>query len=563
MKHKINIIFIAAALASCSLLDPDPQIITSGNYYQNEKEVQYGLAGVYGAMSSVEFYGNIYSLLCSNIDDLSYYNRKFNAYEKIEYNMHSASSSDVYDMWYKMYQGIKNANSFMAAVVDSEFDEDGRYHNEARFLRAYYHFILAQAWGDVPLRDELVTDYTEAPCAASSQYTVLRWAADEMEDCVKFYDELYEEEPDCEKEDLSRAPSRICRNAVHGILARVYLFMAGQTVVLEGEDTREGCFTKAMNHAKAVIDSGDHKLNPDYSQVFINMIADRYDLDYCESFWEVEFRGDRTSSDFWSNGCIGVMIGLDSGGSKTNYSEFNCNYSFGRYNGSLKLWDLYWKTDRTDDEAQAKEITDERQLWNMPPYNYENDGVNKSYYKYDNTNAGKDPLAAAAIRNCGKFRREVIYEGQKSTKAYRSSINYPLLRYSDVLLMYAEASNEVNGLTAEAYDAVKAVRDRAGVKTRDMASYDTDSFRELVRNERGRELCFESLRKYDLIRWGIFVQEMQNYKIWVQDDRWVESEDMALYASRLGSNVKPMHVYLPVPTIELGVNGLLKQHPLW
>jgi len=563
MKHTITIFFAAAVLVSCSLLDPDPQIITSGNYYENEKEVQYGLAGVYGAMSSMDFYGNTYSLLYSNTDDLCYFNRKLTTSDMIEYNMHSASSADVYNMWYRIYQGIKNANSFMAAVEGCEFDENGRYYNEARFLRAYYHFILAQAWGDVPLRDRVVADYTEAPCAASSQYKVLRWAADEMEECVKFYEELYWENQDYEKEDLELAPSRICKNAVHGILARVYLFMAGETVTLEGEDTREDCYRKAMHNAKTVIDSEDHKLNPDYSQVFINMISDKHDQDYREPIWEVEFRGDRTSADFWSNGQIGSTLGLESGGAKTNYSEFNCNFAYGKYNGSLKLWDLYWKTDRTEDENEAKELTDKRQLWNMPPYNYEKDGINRNYYKYYKTNAEKDPLAAAAIRNCGKFRREVIYEGQRTTKSTRTSINFPLLRYSDVLLMYAEASNEVSGVTQEAFDAVKAVRDRAGIKTCDMTSYDKESFRKLIRNERGRELCFESLRRYDLIRWGIYVQEMQNYKYWVLDDRWVRSEDMALFASRMGGNIKPMHIVLPIPSVELGVNGLLKQHPLW
>lgn len=563
MRHTKYIFIIAVALNSCSLLNPDPLIITGDTYYKNEKEVLYGLAGVYGAMSSSEFYGNLYSLLYSNTDDLCYFNRKMSSSDMIEYNMHNESTADVYSMWYKIYEGIKNANSFMESVAGSGYDPEGRYFNEARFLRAYYHFILAQAWGDVPLRDKSVTDYRLAPCAASSQYEVLRWSADEMEACVDFYEELYWKNAGYQKEDQDLAPSRVCKNTVHGILARVYLFMAGQTVMLEGEDTRANCYERARNHAKAVIDSKVHKLNPDYSQVFINMISDRYDREFCEPVWEVEFRGDRTSADFWSNGYIGSTLGLESGGSKTNYSEFNCNFAYGKYNGSLKLWDLYWKTDRTDDETESKEITDARQLWNLPPYNYEVDGVNRNYYRYQKVDTQQDPVAAQAIRNCGKFRREVIYEGQKSSKGTRTSINYPLLRYSDVLLMYAEASNEIDGVTAEGYNAVKAVRDRAGIKTRDLASYDKDSFRELIRNERGRELCFESLRRYDLIRWGIFVQEMQNYKYWVQDERWSKDTDMVLFASRMGGNVKPMHVVLPVPSVELGVNDLLVQHPLW
>ena len=87
MRHTKYIFIIAVALSSCSLLDPDPQIITSDTYYKNEKEVQYGLAGVYGAMSSAEFYGNLYSLLYSNTDDLCYINRKMSSSDMIEYNI--------------------------------------------------------------------------------------------------------------------------------------------------------------------------------------------------------------------------------------------------------------------------------------------------------------------------------------------------------------------------------------------------------------------------------------------------------------------------------------------
>jgi hypothetical protein len=113
-----------------------------------------------------------------------------------------------------------------------------------------------------------------------------------------------------------------------------------------------------------------------------------------------------------------------------------------------------------------------------------------------------------------------------------------------------------------AYDCVKAVRDRAGIKTKDISEYDKDSFRELVRNERGRELCFESLRKYDLIRWGIYVEEMNNYTKWAADERWTKNAK-AQRAATMGSYIKPMHVVLPIPAIELGVNDLLVQNPLW
>ena len=555
---------LCASAGSCSFFEVEPQVICSETFYNTENEVQYGLAGVYGVMNNEALYGNYYSVMYSNIDDLCYFNRDVST-NYLQYNRHDAGTSQVYDIWVELYQGIRNANAFMEAVAETPFDEDGRYRNEARFLRAYYHFLLAQAWGDVPLRKQAVTSHEEVMIAATPQYDVLSWVAEEMEACLPLA-----------VEELDNAPSRVTKTSIEGILARVYLFMAGETV--SGGD-KSALLTKAMTHAGNVIAGQKHSLNPDYSAVFKNMISDIYDTQYRESMWEVDFLGDRSSADNWSNGRIGDVIGLQSGGTATNYSEWNCNYSYGQYDGSLKLWDLYWRTDRTDEENELPTVTDRRQEWNMPPYNYAgNDkqppygsglssgssraGVDKTPYVYDKVSTSTDPLAAPAIRNCGKYRREVEFEGQKSSKYLYTTINYPILRYADVLLMYAEASNELNGVTAEAYDCVKQVRDRAGIATKGIGSYDQGAFRELVRNERGRELCFESLRKYDLIRWGIYVEEMNDYARWTADERWTKNTKAA-YAASIGGYVGERHVVLPVPSIELGVNTLLVQNPLW
>jgi len=128
--------------------------------------------------------------------------------------------------------------------------------------------------------------------------------------------------------------------------------------------------------------------------------------------------------------------------------------------------------------------------------------------------------------------------------------------------MYAEASNELEGPTQAAYDCVEKVRSRAGIATRPFSEYDKETFRELVRNERGRELCFESLRRFDLIRWGNYVQEMNAYPTWAADARWTENVTASRAAS-IGGNVTARNVLLPIPSIELGVNKQLKQNSLW
>ncbi len=380
---------------------------------------------------------------------------------------------------------------------------------------------------------------------------VLTWVASEMEQCAAIA-----------SDDVTVQPSRVTRTTMQGILARVYLFLAGESV--KGGDKHE-FLVKARDYAKDVIDSGLHHLNRSYETVFTNMMSDKYDTEYHESMWEVDFLGD--------------LLGLQSGTSaSTNFSEFNCNFAYGMYNGSLQLWNLYWKEDRTAAETATNEITDKRQAGNLPPYNYAGHtslppypktgsgrceaGVDRTPYVYNNVSTSQDATSAKARRNCGKFRREIEWEGKKTSKSSYTTVNYPILRYSDVLLMYAEASNEVDGLTRDAYDYVKSVRTRAGISTKDFAAYDQNSFRQLVRNERGRELCFESLRRFDLIRWGIYVEEMNAYAKWTADPDWVE-DSIGERAALMGANTKPMHVLLPIPSIELGVNTDLRQNSLW
>ena len=554
IRNIISIICIGIALSSCDFFEVKPQIITEDDFYKTNDEVKYALAGVYGVMSNEAFYGNYYSLMCSNIDDLCYYNRATTSNYTNVYK-HDATATEIYQAWTEIYKGIRNANAFMVSTPES-LDQNGVLRNEARFLRAYYHFLLAQAWGDVPLRDKAIKVYnpSDLNCPASKQFDVLAWAAEEMEACVGLAPET-----------LDNAPSRINKYTVRGILARVYLFMAGESVERgDSEYTKAECYKRAKEHTEAVITSNKFALNPDYAKVFINMISDRYnDPGYLESMWEVDFYGHRETASSWSNGRIGDLIGLQSSGS-SGYTDFMCNFAYGQYNGSLKLWDLYWSSDRTEGEKETSNITDSRQLWNLPQYNYVGKKVNGVYTiepSKGKVNYHESPTGAPAVRNCGKWRREVEYEGVMDSKRLYTGINFPILRYSDILLMYAEASLELTGsVEATAYDCVKQVRDRAGIATK--ASYDPISFRILVRNERGRELCFEALRKYDLIRWGTFVESMKGYVNDSQNERWTNASLKGI-ALKLGEAVQPKHVVLPVPSVELGVNRSLEQNPLW
>ena len=595
---------LTAALPACSFLDTDPQIIPDDGYYNSEQKLIYGLAGVYGVLNSEALYGNYYSLQIANADDLCYFNNYNNSESRPDRYNHSAGTAAIYDTWSKLYEGIKNANRYIEAVEKTEIDpgklsvDIGLYIAEARFLRAYYHFLLAQAWGDVPLRVKATTspNPNDVQMAATPQEQVLKWCADEIEATIP---DLYE--------PIDNTPSRVSQTVAQGILARVYLFMAGESVKqIDGLDKKE-MYRRAAYWANEVIASHKHDLNESYEEIFINMIRDQYDTQFHESMWEAEFLGDRTSATDWTNGRIGDLIGLRSQSRTTNYSEWACNYSYGYYNGSYTLWQLYWENDRTADETASATVIDKRLTWNLPGYNYRGLNNQKISYKnkagetvtrylqqtqsmfktpwvynnnfampdiegldqtienaFDPADLVYDPTVMCAVRNAGKWRRETVYEKQMSAKSLYTTINFPILRYADVLLMYAEAINEYAGAPDDqAKEAIREIRKRAGVKTDESLLGDYRSFRDLVRNERGRELAFEGLRKWDLIRWGTFVEKMHNAGTNQPTENKYRNVSYTNYASANYANVTARHIYLPIPTKELAVNHALRQNPLW
>lgn len=573
MKKILYTFLISAlpAVSSCSFLEREPNVVVAETYYNNEEDAVNALNAVYGVLNCREIYGEYYSMCFSLNDDLSY--RYGNSSNDEDNYTHNASNPRIYEMWYTFYQGINVANNFLEAMeVYPDFDNDGTKRAQARFLRAFYHYLLAQTWGDVPLVEESCKSYKQTLVAKTPQKDVLAWSIEEMQKALEAY-----------PYDVEGAPARLSGDAMRGIIARASLFAAGVTVNFSDEQ-KYSYLVLADRMCQEIISSGRHTLNPDYTDIFKRMIGNVYDTDYRDSIWEVDFYGDRAEQGY-TNGFIGCNNGLYSSTNETLSDEdYVCNFAYGRYCNSMLLWDMYMTDDRTKDEKGLSYVTDLRQEWNVPPYNYigrsatqkplcypyggnPNDlrelrgCIDKTPYVIGQQTTNSNPLVHPAGRYFGTFRREVQYEGVHG-HTVATAINYPLLRYSDVLLMYAETQNELNGgPTRAGYDAVKLVRDRAGIGTNDLSSYNKDTFLAFLQNERGRELPFESLRKYDLIRWGIFLKRMQASGDTTNDLRW--DSYRASFVSTITRNVRQKHIVLPIPSIELGVNKLLKQNPMW
>lgn len=511
-------------LSACDdFLDTKPyDFVAPETFYTNESECKMALAGVYYTLVYQEIYGNFYSCMISNVDDLSYYQRNSGALTSQVYgNDHNAGNQHVWGAWEVLYKGINNANMLLENIDNADMEESikTRMKGEAKFLRAYYHFLLVQGWYEVPLRKESFKDVNNSQLESTSHEEALDWIIQEMEACVDMVDDS----------DYDLSPSYVKKNTVMGILARVYLWRAGYPA-----NGGQPYYAKAAEWAKKVKDSNKHHLNPDVYALWKNLASDQYDTEYNESIWEAEFIGNRSADGLgnYTDGRIGNVIGnLQQCATTTG-----TGYSYGFYAASLILWDLFEENDLRRDLSIA-------------PYKINN--------KDEKINWKDTELVQ---RCCGKFRRE--WETSSYKEKNWTPENYPILRYADVLLMLAEAENEANqGPTDLAYECINTIRKRAGISELSGLSY--VDFQQAVRDERARELCFESLRKYDLVRWGIYVEAIHDkLGAATQDSRWA-TDNNYIGAKDYAARTQEKHQFLPIPTKELDVNGKLQQNKYW
>ncbi|MFN0293793.1 RagB/SusD family nutrient uptake outer membrane protein [Pedobacter helvus] len=525
----IHMIVIALLpLLSCNKLALEPKgFVALEQFYKNEAEALQGLTGVYNTLGDASFYGRDWFFAFNIQDDLGYYDRNYTT-EELFINNFSYTNPRLNSLWKNLYGGANRASIFLENVERVAFKDNTlkeAYKGEAKFLRAYYYFILSSLWGDIPLRKEAITSVSqESQIGPTSKTEIFDFIIQEMEQAETM---VY-------TADKFQSMGRINKSTVQGILARVYLKQAGYPI-----NKGKPAFEKALYWAQQVEISGLHSLNPDYQAVFINLIADEYETTYRESIWEVEFKGNNVD-------------GNQTAGYLGSYNGIYCNdgtnadtpgWCYGYLSCTLKMEDLY--------TMPADAI---RKNWNVAAFRY-------NYTAATGVRAKTNWSAAQMVyRSAGKFRRE----HEKSTPKARdfTPINFPVLRYADVLLMIAEADNEYNGApTAVGYAAINEVRKRAMPTVALISGMNYGTFQQLVRDERARELCFEGTRKMDLVRWGIYVETMTTgRRNMVNESRWHANKK---YASFIADFTSQKHNLYPIPSSELSTNSKMKQNPLW
>lgn len=599
------VLFALSGITACNkILDKKPiDFLEPESYYNSEEKLEASLAGVYDEVGSQGLYG-LWMLYRLGLEaDEGYYNRT-SPITGPQVNDLTSSDADINRTWTSMYTGIGRANNLIANIdVNPEIDQAfrDRILGEALFLRGYYYFLLVQYFGGVPLVLEPMTDVNDVDIPRASIKEVYDQILSDMETAEGLVEDI---------RTLGYG-GRVNKSAVRGMLARVCLYMAGRPL----QDVSK--YADARAWAKKVMDDGEaaHSLIPEFSRVFINYAQDKYDVS--ESIWEVEFSGNGTDA-YAEWGGVGYV-----NGPRTTNTDIG--YGTGSISGTAKLYNAYQEGDLRRD-------------WTLTNFTYNNADGSKKFM----TNLSVENLYKKVS---AKYRRE--YETLTPKTKSATPQNYAILRYSDILLMFAEAENEVNkGPSAEAIEAVNQVRRRAwstGVKSVNITSggsgyteapvvrfqggggsgalaraiiddgqvtgvefapdavtgsrhgsgYSTapavifeggggsgaqataeifhkedgelseaetasyEAFRQTLQDERLRELAFESQRKSDLVRWGIFLYEMgqiaNHIRQHVPDANYL----------RVYENVWERHLLWPIPAREMALNDALVQNPNW
>ena len=392
----------------------------------------------------------------------------------------------------QMFAGIEYANICIANIpkmamysngTDQEKKKLQRMYGEALTLRAQFYTEAIRNWGDLP------ANFAPASTLATSNPFPSRTNRDTI------YDRLLEDLKLAAtlvpwRNELSAigdgADERITKGTVKGLRARIALYRGGFSLRQDGVVKRSADYLKyyqiARDEAAEVMASNQHSLNPSYKALWKDQVNARAVADPNGELM------------FQASGIGGVGAG------DTKLAYYNGPTVNALGNKSINILPTYF---------YAFDSTDLRRDVTCAIYNVAADG------------SAKVGQAITAICD-GKYRRDWISNPTVSPadKIQYFSLKWQILRYADVMLMFAEAENELNGPTAAAYNAVNQVRRRGYGQsiTAPNAAVDLPaglskaSFFTAIVKERSLELGGEGVRKYDLIRWNMLASKINETK---------------------------------------------------
>ncbi len=405
--------------------------------------------------------------------------------------------SDIYKAWQNNYLAIDRANQCIEGIAASTIADDPEMQHmlgEAHCLRAYRYYLMCNFWADVPFFGEAAKAGVELDIPRTDKnyiYSACIQGLVDTEENMFFADEFTD------------GIERMNREFAMGMIARLALFRAGYGMTVDGtmkkaddyldvasDDslavsytyngvekvarTSEEYYQLASDYCQKLISLKDRSLNSDFKEIFYNecvFVKPTND----DVLFEVAFLKDNGGDVGW---CIGTTV---TGG------------SYGKTTVQVNLTPTYYFS--FDDDDSRRDVT-----------------FSRIYFQDDNDEYVENTTGLAT----GKWNRMWLTTNPGPESSKGTGINWPLMRYSDVLLMLAEAENALHGPNNVAQEALKRVRRRAfpaAVQAEKVDAYvanlgSQEDFFDAIVNERAWEFGGECLRKFDLVRWNIYGEKI-------------------------------------------------------
>ena len=517
MKHLFTIILISFILTACSedFLDKQPEdSLTSGNFYETQDQLEQTLNGAYAALRETKASGPGYGMAEMRADNTHFY---FNlscggstsgTVEHIDTFVDVSVSPVIADMWANSYIGISRANAVIGNIseVDMTQQEADLLEGQAKFLRALFYFDLVRYFGDVPLYMDQVGGVSEAYLARSPVIDVYNLIeADILDAITKLQQPTFD------------GSGRATKSSARMLLAEVYLTQKD--------------FSKAENELKSITTMG-HSLLPDYADVY-----EPSNKNSRESIFEVQFmqgnQGQETnfaqfgSYDFLPRGDVSLITGFAGDNGPCNTSR------------NMPTGDLISAYEPNDTRLDASIGIAEGSTLGV--YGDIKIDVLKSPVGYTT------PPDRASVAYIKKYFHSHAMQ-------YNLDENFPVYRYSDVLLSLAEALNE-QSKSSEALPHLNAVRTRAGLPA--VSETDQTLLRDIIAHERRVEFAFEHKRWFDLVRTDKAIEVMNAHGEYIQATHGGHGY-LNLYAG--GYNVTQERLLYPIPFREVQIANI-EQNP--
>ncbi|MBQ8046701.1 MAG: RagB/SusD family nutrient uptake outer membrane protein [Prevotella sp.] len=567
-------IFFLVPLVSCeSWIEEDPESqVTIDKVGDSDEAAASWVTGTYSKLIYDMFcWGYFPRVLEFDADYISGPDWLFGTFGAGNFQGESAVTDALWKGCYGLISRANTAEREIEAMKNVTESVRNNAIGELKFLRAFGYFLLVRAYGELPIQSEdVTTDYNNP---RQSVATVYEYIVKNLEEAV---DLMYR------NTDAAYQKGHVSAGSAAGLLAKVYATEAasampsGTEVIVRTGKAYEGTgddrtyaplqtkafkkntvagyeglsaqtlYEKAAEWAEKVI-RGDYgkydlldydqlwrKANSNASEFMFSLNTVSGDATYKVSVHQ-QYEGYRTA-----NGSDFIQEGGWVGCTRHWYDLFDHD-DLRIVKGVKHRWRV--KTHRESNLGFYYPQTDEYAImatgYNLhgqyvgSPTGIFADGVNY-YYSKDS--------------QCLAFTTK--YEDVTNDAIANADANWPFLRYADVLLIYAEAQNEL-GATDEAIEALNKVRKRSNAILATSAELNTQTkLRSAIIEERAKEFACEADRRWDLIRWGIYLQAMNAME---------GSDDAGVLKTRQERNL-----LFPIPVAELNTNrSIAENNPGW